>query len=333
MSARRSRSVEISFVVLNWRKLDKTLAAVKSIHTQLGRSLEVIIVDNESRPEDVKRLQAVADHVIVNKENHGFARGCNEGAQAARGSYVAFVNNDAILPKRWLKSGLEALEQDSTLGAVAGGERFATGRSYSLSRIHPRTAMVYQNTDVETGIIPSPYSYGSNLLVRRDAFIAVGGFEESYFAYYEDVDLGAKLAARGVGSAYVADMTIGHEVGGSTGIAGSDFRNRLIQQNKYRFIVRHFSWWPVFLLWAIFHDVAKFFIGNVVIMLKRQSGTERARQKASVYRAQVRAAGWALTHIGSLVRSRKDLLRDGFYSPGLRRQLAVFNSEHQPRRT
>lgn len=332
MSARLSHPIDVSFIVLNWRKLEKTLAAVKSIRAQHGYRIEVIIVNNEAQPEDESQLKAVADHVIVNAENHGFARGCNEGAGIARGTYLAFVNNDAMLPKQWLNMGIEALEADSTLGVVAGGEQFSERHRYTLSRVHPRTGMVYQNTDTETGVIHTPYSYGSNLLIRKDAFDRVGGFEESYFAYYEDVDLGAKLAAHAIGSGYVADMTIGHEVGGSTGSAGSDFRNRLIQRNKYRYIVRHFSWWPVFVVWAVFHDISKFFVGNAVIVLKGQTASETGSQKRSVYRAQLKAAGWAFLQLGDLMQSRRELIRAGHYTADLRHQLSVFNAQHQPRR-
>ena len=328
----RNPKIEVSFVVLNWRKPERTLAAIESIRALVGPAAEVIVVDNESQPDELNRLKSAADHVIVNKENHGFARGCNEGARVAKGTYLAFVNNDAVLPKRWLEIGLNALNQDRSLGAVAGGERIAAKRSYSLSRVHPRTAMVYQNVDAEVGIIPAPYSYGSNLLIRRRAFEEVGGFEESYFAYYEDVDLGAKLAARSIGSAYVADMTITHEVGASTGSAGSDFRNRLIQRNKYRYIARHFAHWPLFLVWAALHDILKFMVGNLVIVLKRQSSTAVGAGKQSVYRAQLHASGWAISHIAPLARSRRQLIRDKLYSPTLRRELAMFNSEHQPRR-
>lgn len=320
LSVAKKASIEVSFVVLNWRKLDKTLAAIKTIRAQQSTSLEVIVVDNESRPADRPALKKAADVVITNEQNLGFARGCNQGAAVAQGKYLAFVNNDALLPADWLTSGLIAIAKHPSLVAVAGGEELNSRQSYGLARVDSRTALVYQSTNPVGAVTFTPYAYGSNLLVKKESFDAVQGFEESYFAYYEDVDLGAKLAAHDWRSALLPGMTIKHEVGASTGTSRSSFRNDLIQRNKYRYIARHFSWWGWYLVVTAFFDVAKFVVGSLVALIKPQSRTSR-QQKLSVYTAQLKAAGWAIGHAFMLGRSRRDLQAAGHYGAGLRQQL------------
>lgn len=312
--------IEVSFVVLNWRKLDKTLAAIKTIRAQQSMMLEVIVVDNESRPADRLALRKAADVVITNEQNLGFARGCNQGAAVAQGKYLAFVNNDALLPAGWLASGLVALAKHPGLVAVAGGEELNSRQSYGVARVDARTALVYQSTEPVSAVTFTPYAYGSNLLIKKESFEAVQGFEESYFAYYEDVDLGAKLAAHDWDSALVPAMTIKHEVGASTGGGASSFRNNLIQRNKYRYIARHFAWWGWYLIVAAAFDVVKFVVGSLVALIKPQSLTSR-QQKLSVYTAQFKAAGWAIGHVFMLGRSRWDLQAAGHYGAGLRQQL------------
>lgn len=323
-ASKRTRS-QVSFVILNWRKPDKTSRAIKSIRqqSQAGQTIEIILVDNQSEPKEFQRLKKLADKTITNEANLGFAYACNQGAELAEGEYVAFVNNDAFLPSDWLKFGLKALKMHKKLVAVAGGEKIDGTRSYSLAKVSPYIAMVRQSQKDFPDITESPYIYGSNLLIETAAFRQVGGFEASYFAYYEDVDLGAKLAARGYTAAYVPAMTIDHEVGASTESGNSDFRNRLIQTNKYRYIARQFSNWYFYVLVAALYDCGKFLFGNLVVLFKPQPVSSK-RQKRSVYRAQLKSAGWALSNFRTLSDTRVRNQDAGNYSPKLRRQLSDF---------
>lgn len=310
---RHKPSVLVSYIVLNWRLVEKTLKAISGIKSQATGTIEVIIVDNESDDRSRSLLKEHADTLIANHTNLGFAVGCNQGAEVAKGKYLAFINNDAVLPANWQRVGIETIESKPHICAVAGGERISDNEQYSLSFVSPHTAMVRQSKQNVNLPVRVPYAYGSNLLISKKAFEEARGFEESYFAYYEDVDLGAKLHACGLESWYVPAMTIAHEPGSSTQKGKNTFRNRLIQVNKYRFMSRHYDKWISHIFQAILYDLAKFAIGSVIAWLRPQ-GKESRSSKLSVYRAQAYAAMWSLTHLKQLKKARSASLQAKHYS-------------------
>lgn len=308
----------VSYIVLNWKLPDKTLAAIKSIRDQAEGSYEIIVVDNESSPESVKKLQGSCDRLITNKVNLGFAAACNQAAKVAKGSYLAFINNDAILPSQWTTHGLRVLKEKVDAASASGGEKVDKIRTYSTSRVSPWTGMVYQNTMQVSSTTRVPYSYGSNLLISAKRFWEVEGFEASYFAYYEDLDLGAKLMSKGWTNWYVPEMDISHKPGSSTAMSKSTLRNRLIQRNKYRFIARQYNHWFGIVLYSAFHDVLSFVVKSAAVMVKPHPRGVRAA-RLSVYWAQFSSVGWMVTHLKMLAISRRQ--NKPYYRPQFRDSL------------
>jgi len=316
----KTKNPVVSYIVLNWRMAEKTLEALQCIRSQSKVRIEIIVVDNESTAETSKSLQGHVDVLIINKTNLGFARACNQAAQVARGEFVAFINNDALLPRTWEVTGLDFLKTHPHAAALAGGEEINTLEHYSLSFVSPFTAMVRQSKAAQAEPVKVPYAYGSNLLVRRKEFLSVDGFEESYFAYYEDVDLGAKLASHNLESWYIPEMTILHKPGSSTGDQKRFFRNQLIQRNKYRLIARQFDhqiWW---LIVTALYDVGKFIVGIIAAFAKPQNHSTRIA-KVSVYTAQLRAAIWAILQMRSLAQLQN---KNKHYDASFRTKLVAF---------
>ena len=103
-----------SFIILTFNELEYTKKCVKSLRKHTPESYEVIFVDNGSTDGTVKWLKALTKEnsnyrLIENKQNLGFAKGCNQGIEASRGEFILLLNNDVVVGEGWLSGLLECL--------------------------------------------------------------------------------------------------------------------------------------------------------------------------------------------------------------------------------
>ena len=217
----------------------------KEVAIELQRyAVEVIAVDDAS-PDDSADTLAQVDglHVLRNASNLGFIGSCNAGAAAARGEFLLFLNNDTQVTAGWLDALLRCFADRADCGIAgsrlvypdgrlqeAGGLVFADGSCWNMGRFEPRDAPQFRyrrETD---------YVSGASLLIRREVFQQIGGFDTRYApAYYEDVDLAFAVRQLGLHVYYEPASTVIHCEGIS---AGSDLdsgmkRYQAINQAKF----------------------------------------------------------------------------------------------------
>ncbi|WP_313557582.1 glycosyltransferase family 2 protein [Miniimonas arenae] len=209
-------------------------AFLESVRTASTRQLEVVVVDNASRvplrhdelPDGVRLVRAPS--------NLGYGGGANLGLADARGEWVVVANPDVVWEPgsldtvlahaaAWPRAGAfgpTVLEPDGS--AYPSARRFpsiATGVGHALlSRVwptNPWTRAYRQEGGDPTTDRATDWLSGSCLILRREALADVGGFDEDYFMFFEDVDLGSRLAARGWSSVYVPAARIRHDQGHS----------------------------------------------------------------------------------------------------------------------
>jgi GT2 family glycosyltransferase len=220
-------------IVVNWNSgpyLRKCLHAV--LHQSVPIE-KIIVVDNASTDASLLETEDLLPHVqlIQLPHNAGFAAGNNIAVKAAEGcEWIAFLNVDAFPEPDWLER-LLAAAQSRPEGALFGSrmiqaldpERLdGVGDSYHVSGVHWRIGHG-QNVRDPIKYDAEVFSVcGAAMLCRRDLFLEVGGFDESFFCYAEDVDLGFRLRLRGHRCWYVADSTVYH-VGSATTGKRSDF--------------------------------------------------------------------------------------------------------------
>lgn len=108
----------LSVVTLAWDNLPYTQDFVESVHQHTDVPYELIIVDNGSAWLPANYAQAAADVAVMNETNLGFAKGMNQGLRAARGRYIAFCNNDTVLPEAWASRLLETAAAHPNAGIV-----------------------------------------------------------------------------------------------------------------------------------------------------------------------------------------------------------------------
>jgi GT2 family glycosyltransferase/glycosyltransferase involved in cell wall biosynthesis len=211
-------------IVVNYRGAEDTITCLRALTRDLDYPrLEVLCVDNASGGDDAARIKAAVSgvKVIESAENLGFAGGCNLGAKQAKGSVLAFLNNDARPDAEWARTAVATLSADPTVAAVAskvldwegtgvdfvdagltwfgmGYKRHAGGALADLPAGEHETAK-----DVL-------FATGSAMFVRAGVFAELGGFDERFFMFYEDVDFGWRLNLRGWRVRYVPGSVAYH---------------------------------------------------------------------------------------------------------------------------
>lgn len=251
----------ISFIVVNWRAEAETARCIDSINLQdTSFPYEVIIFDNESTDDSLSRLSGLGK-VFSSKENLGFGVAVNKAANQAKGKYIALINNDAVVDKEWSNAAVAAIEKEK-VGIVGGteylwdGGRKTSDRHYGIPQIKKRTLLIKQSTDTGLADKQTAYVTASNVLIRAELFAKVGGFDASFFTYYEDLDLCAKILNLGHKVIFVPKMKIWHKNNFSSN------RNKrkkyfYIMSNRYKIAGKYFpnKSWRKFLAINLLRDV------------------------------------------------------------------------------
>lgn len=211
----------VSVVVVNYRGAGDTIACLESLSTlNWPRDrLEIVVVENASGDGSTARIRAAFPDIrlIEAERNLGFAGGCNLGVAQSRGTIVGFLNNDARPDPRWVTAAVEALAADPGVGAVASkvldwdgtlvdyvdGSLTWFGMGYKREVEHDDSPEFDRPKDVLFGT-------GAAMFVRADLFREVGGFDERFFMFYEDVDLGWRLNLLGHRVRYVPGSSAYH---------------------------------------------------------------------------------------------------------------------------
>jgi GT2 family glycosyltransferase/glycosyltransferase involved in cell wall biosynthesis len=240
---------QVSVIIPIHGKLAYTLACLRSLARHGARApFEVIVVDDASPDESVAVLAQIEGlRLLRNAHNLGFIDSCNAGAAAARGDYLLFLNNDTQVTSGWLDALLECFATEADCGIVgsrlvypdgrlqeAGCLVFADGSCWNVGRFEQRDLPAYRyRRSVD-------YVSGASLMIRRQTFDQVGGFDNRYApAYYEDTDLAFSVRALGLKVYYEPRSLVIHCEGISAGTnldAGMkqyQMRNRSIFVDKW----------------------------------------------------------------------------------------------------
>ncbi|MBP1688784.1 MAG: hypothetical protein H6Q33_4927, partial [Deltaproteobacteria bacterium] len=220
-------------------KLRVTLECLTALQRHTAEiDYEVIVVDDGSSQETAQLLSRIENlRYLRNDSNAGFVRTCNRGAEAARGRYLVFLNDDAQVTAGWLPPLLDAFSRFPNVGAVGPKMLYPNGRL--------QEAGVAVNADLSVtmvGVGGDPnlarYNYlrevhycsGACLMVVREKFVELGGFS-TYLApaYYEDLDLALRLRRQGLRILYNPDSTVIHHLSLTNRDA---FKTRQIARNS-----------------------------------------------------------------------------------------------------
>ncbi|MDQ1611607.1 MAG: hypothetical protein QOG00_1538 [Pyrinomonadaceae bacterium] len=241
------RPPAVSLIIPVFNKVEFTFQCLRSLLREIDfEDAEVIVVNNASTDETGRLLAHFARlvKVVHNEENRGFVDACNQGAGVARGEHLVFLNNDTVVLPGWLKHLRETVEGDASVGAV--GSMFL----YEDGRVQEAGAGVWRNgaafhygwggaaDDRRYNFAREvDYCSGASLLVRRELFERLGGFDRRYApAYYEDVDLCFGVRSLGYKVVYQPMSRVVHYEGATAGRDTSAGFKRYQVINRAKFV-------------------------------------------------------------------------------------------------
>lgn len=246
----------VSVIVVTMNNFDLLKKCLKSLYQQDYEPMEILVVDNGSNQDAryvlAKELSEV--RVIRMNKNHGFAGGNNRGIEISKGKYVALINNDALAEPQWVSSMVAVAEADSSVAAVA---------SIIIDGNNPE---ILDSCGVGIGLdgmsrqlmhgMPAPdltqskeilLFSGCACLLRMVALEEVGLFDENFFAYCEDTDLGLRIQRAGWKIVAAPGAYVKH-LYSMTGGKFSLQKIYWVERNHFWVAIKNFPW---FLLVAI----------------------------------------------------------------------------------
>ena len=224
----------VSVIIVTWNSRNYLQACLNRLSVQTFQDFEVILVDNGSDDSVLdglyEKYPALALQIHRSSSNLGFAAANNIGAHIARGKWLALLNVDAFPEPDWLEKLARAAEKNLRFAFFASRQIQANaperldgaGDTYHTSGLgwrryynYPVTQYALQSQEVFSAC-------GAAALYARNDFLKASGFDEEYFSYFEDVDLGFRLRLGGAKCLYVPEAVVHHVGSASTG-KRSDF--------------------------------------------------------------------------------------------------------------
>jgi GT2 family glycosyltransferase len=240
----------ISVVIVNWNRRDFLRACLASLARQTGVEFETIVVDNGSCDGSAELAETeFAARVIRNSGNRGFCAANNQGIGAARGEFVALLNNDAEAEPGWLAALLRACMRAPEVGMAAskvlvwedprridkvGHLIYPDGQN----RGRGSGALDIGQFDREEEVL---WPDGCAAMYRKEMLDRIGGFDEDFFAYGDDAELGLRARIAGWKCIYTPEAVVRHHRGSTLG-KDSAWRLELIERNRLLLALKLFPW-------------------------------------------------------------------------------------------
>lgn len=223
---------KISVLISTWNSAKHLPRCLESLANQTFIDYEVLVVDNGSTDGSLDGLENHWPNIKITRldKNVGFAAANNLGARMANGKWLALLNSDAFPEPDWLEQLIKAAENNPEFKSFASRQvqahdhRFldGAGDAYHVSGMAWRQCLGYpaDRYGLESAEVFSPCAAAA--LYSREDYLKVGGFDEDFFSYLEDVDLGFRLRLQGYRCLYVPEAVVYHVGSASLGVA-SDF--------------------------------------------------------------------------------------------------------------
>jgi GT2 family glycosyltransferase len=276
---------EVAVLVLNWNGQRWLEPCLTSLRAQTGVDFETWVVDNGSGDRSVEFVHERFPEVrtLSLGVNLGFGAAYNRASKTVDAPLLAFLNNDTVVLAGWLESLVGDLRRNTDT-AAAGSKLLIMGRRDVINHAGGQLTPLGAAYDVGFGAVDAPEydrpgitgcATGAAMLVRRDAFEQAGGFDERYFAYFEDADLCWRFWERGYSVRYQPSARVLHAYGGSTGFGRlSTFRIQHCQTNRLQNMAKHLE--VSTLAWAVPASLAYDSLRVVEALRRRQAGAARA---------------------------------------------------------
>lgn len=221
--------MRLTVIIVAYNSEDFIEDCVRSLLENLPEKSEIIVIDNNSSDNTAKKLENFVPKIdlIKSTTNLGFAKANNLAAKKVQGNYLFFLNPDTQITGSIFNELLGFYERESDAGIVAPKLIQPDGKVQESVKNLPT---IWRAIKEFIFLMPHAYSqfipkdddftevesvYGAAMLIKRDLFNKVGGFDERFFLYYEDVDLCKRIRKLGKKIYYYPKVSIKHIVGGT----------------------------------------------------------------------------------------------------------------------
>lgn len=222
-----------SIIVVNYNSGEALDELLDSLRGEMRPDVETIVVDNASRDGWMERIAARGDaKIILNTDNLGFSMAVNQGVRASSGRYILLVNPDVVVTPGAITALEDFLDSHGDTGVCGGKILGADGvlqlacrrgfptpwvsfcRMSGLSFMFPKSRLLarYNMTYLDENEVSEVDALsGSFMMIRRDVFDEIGGFDEDYFLYAEDIDFCRRARLSGRRNFYVPSSVVTHK--------------------------------------------------------------------------------------------------------------------------
>lgn len=230
---------ETSIIVVNYNGLRYTEACLDSIYNSNTENFEVIVVDNGSVDDSVTKLKAkFSSHLnfrlVELDKNYGPAKARNEGVKLALGNYLAFLDNDTLVKSDWATTAITFFSAHPEVGVLQCKLLLANGKNeidYVGEYLGQNGFLVQRGVtgSIDTGqydsYAPILAAKSAGMFISKNAFNNAGGFDDDYFIYVEETDLGWRAWLAGYKVLFFPESVVFHEFGTSSVILSSSQNN------------------------------------------------------------------------------------------------------------
>ena len=244
----------ISVVVVNFNGLQHLEPCFNSLLKQdyPAELIDLILIDNNSQDGSLEFMASrfPTIRVIRNSRNVGFAPAVNQGAAAATGRYLALINNDAYADPAWLRSMITTLLIHRDNGVICVGAKMLdwygqridfAGGGVNFYGMGNQFFHKLSTEAVKTDAGELLFACGGAMLVDREVFGQVGGFDEEYVAYFEDVDFGWRLWIYGYRVMFAPTAIVYHRQHATSGSMHNYQVNRLFERNALLTLIKNYE--------------------------------------------------------------------------------------------
>lgn len=313
-----SKSPVVSVIIVNWNGKQYIGECLESLQNQTFKDFEVIVVDNGSTDGSQGFIQSSFPDVklVLLPSNLGFAGGNNAGIKASNGKYIVLLNNDTKADPDWLKSLIEVADANPDAGMLAskilnyyrpdtidnvGLLIYKDGIARGKGRLEQDKG---QYAMVTEALIPS----GCAALYRREMLDEIGLFDEEFFAYADDVDIGMRGRLAGWGCLYVPHAVVYHKYSSSSS-SYSAMKAFLVERNRIWVMLKYF---PVkMILSSPYHTIKRLLLQLYGAISGRGASGKFSKDYSLFYAIYIFLKAWcsAITRIAKVIKQRKEISR------------------------
>ncbi|MFQ6678280.1 MAG: glycosyltransferase family 2 protein [Fidelibacterota bacterium] len=300
----------ISIIIPHWNGIDVLSECLDSIKLSTYSNKEIIVVDNASTDGSQEWIKKNHPDILLveNDQNQGYAGGCNRGVDAANGDWLLFLNNDTIQKPDWIDHLVKAGKGKDDVAAIQPKIRnyyerklfdYAGGAGGHLDIFcYPfAKGRIFLNQEEDEGQYDKPedifWASGTAFMVRKKAFEAAHGFDETFFAHQEEIDLCWRLQLMGDRVLFEPNATIYHK--NAVSLPMHSFRKYYLNhRNSMLMMLTNYHLLLTLYLFPI--RLALEFVAMAYALVKRD---------LNHFGAVLKSFGWLLTHPRTIYKKRQ----------------------------